>query len=675
MKDTVQQIPFLRLSIALALGIILGSLFYIPFLVLHTAVVLILLSLFLINRFYRYHFTNLFGIFINLLFILFGSIVFQNQNKKPAFHEEGIYLGTVLERPQEKQNSYKSVLRISSVMTKNDSIHRTTEKIIVYFQKTDSVHPLQPGEQIAFQAAPQQIENYGNPYEFDYKKYLSRRNIYRQVYLSSDNWQKSNLPSKFSLYLYAEQTRDKLLKLYHKQNLGAKETEILSALTLGYKRELDQDTKQIFSRAGAMHILAVSGLHVGIIYWVIVLLFSFLRKRRSGKFLFVLFTVSILWSYAFITGLSPSVVRASIMFSLFVIGDNISRKTNTYNSLAVSALLILLSNPNNLFEVGFQLSYSAVFGIVFLQPRIAGLIPIRNKVIQFFWSLLTVSIAAQIATFPLTSFYFNQFPIYFWITNLFIIPSVMVLIPLGMALLLFSGIPCIASTLSAATGFLIKLSYSFLSGIEQLPFSAIEISIRPVELIFMAGLFVAFFLIIDSFKARNIKLFLTFAFLFSSICLINNLIQLKSSKLIVYNTSKNFALHLISGKKSVVILEDKNANQDRIFDLVQQTKRKLRIEPSSFYGANDTITNDFLCAQNGVLDFNNQIILFNPNFLIPAGITSLHYVMNPKNLKELKKYNSEETIFITNKSYLSNSKSDSIRLHNTLKQGAFTENW
>ena len=305
------------------------------------------------------------------------------------------------------------------------------KKCLFIFQSKANAASLEPGDIIIFNASPQLITNYGNPFEFDYKKYLQRKNIYRQVYLSSQNWKKTNLKSSFSLKMTCRKNQNETVGYLQKQNLGKNEMDILSALTLGYKAELDPQTKQTFSSAGAMHVLAVSGLHVGIIFWVLTSLFSFLKKYKTGKIIFVTDNCCL--------SLGLCIFNRIITFCfagcnyVFFFGDwhKHEPQVNIYNSLAGSAFFLLLINPNNLFEVGFQLSYSAVFGIVFLQPKFEKLVIIKYKIPRFFWQLLTVSVAAQIATFPFTIYYFNQFPTYFWISNLFVIPVVMVLIPLG----------------------------------------------------------------------------------------------------------------------------------------------------------------------------------------------------------------------------------------------------
>jgi len=330
LEKTVQKIPFLRLAISLAAGITLVNLVLVPQIITISSLLASLVLMIFLNRYYKYRYASFFGFSVVSFFMALGLLVFALYNKKPRFYSNATFQATVLEAPQEKPASYKSVLHIF-IGLKNDSVFKTDEKLLVYFEKTEEAKSLKPGDNIIFNASPEKIKNRKNPFEFDYKKYLTRKRIYRQLYLPTDEWQKVNTHASFSLAILAEQFREKLLDIYRAQHLGDTQFDILSALTLGYKRGLDPEIKTVFASAGAMHVLAVSGLHVGIIYGVLLFLLGFLKRRKSGRLLFVLITIFSLWAYAFITGLSPSVERAATMFSLLVIGENLKRRINIFN--------------------------------------------------------------------------------------------------------------------------------------------------------------------------------------------------------------------------------------------------------------------------------------------------------------------------------------------------------
>jgi len=673
LENIVQKTPFLRLTIALALGVYIGSVIDISNLFLISASVILLCCLILIQRYYSYYLECWFGLILQVFLVIIGLLSYENYNEKPELYDKGIFMATILEKPQEKENSFKSVLEITHVKN-NDSVFKTNEKALVYFKKNEAAKELSPGENIVFNNCPQMIRNNRNPFEFDYKKYLLNKKIYRQVYLATDKWKKVELPNKKSIVLVAEEVREKLLTVFRNQQFEKNELEILSALTLGYKRGLDPETKRVFSSAGAMHVLAVSGLHVGIIFWVFSILFGFLKKIKSGRIFFAIFSILILWVYAFITGLSPSVFRAATMFSIFVVGDNLKRKANTYNSLAASSMFLLLINPNNLFEVGFQLSYLAVFGIVFLQPKLSMLIYINNKILKFFWSLLTVSFSAQIATFPLTAFYFNQFPTYFWITNILIIPAVMILIPAGMLLLVFSKVTLFSEMLSILLQTLLKTIYRILFFIEQIPQSVIYISINFTELILLVGILVSLFLLIDKFKVQYVKFALVFLLILALNSLIFSINQSNNRQVIVYNAPDNLTAQIIYGKENIIISERKIQSNEYIHRLIHTTNLKSKFSTPQYISQNDSLSNRFVHYKNGVLLFDNRTFLFNKSV---SGLDSItpQFILISKKTNITNNQISSNTRIISNNRYLKFGTNISKQFHNTCIQGAFVEKW
>ncbi len=619
MKNPFQKIASLRLAIAFALGILFANLFPVPADFYLIVALVITVCAVLIHLYYRYNFEQLFGWTVTILFAALGSLFYTNYNRVPQLQINGKFVATVLEASEEKPNSYKSLLKIDAAF-RNDSIIPSKEQILVYFEQTEKAGQLKPGNTILFHKTPEIIENNGNPFEFDYKSYLAKKKIYRRIYLAESDWILGSI-QKSSVKTIAEKYRNKLLAIYHKQGLGEKQTEILSALTLGYKRGLDPETKRIFSSAGAMHVLAVSGLHVGILFAMFTLFFGFMRKHKYGKFLFVLLGILVLWAYAFITGLSPSVMRAATMFSLVCVASNISRRANIYNTLSFSALVLLIINPNNLFEVGFQLSYSAVFGIVFLQPKLDKLWPVKNKMLHFFWSLLTVSIAAQIATFPITSYYFNQFPSYFWISNLLVIPAVFLLISLGISLLVFSAVPFLNTFLAFVTKWTLKFVYLFLAGIEDLPFSVTEISFTKTELLFLILTILFFFSFIEFKKIRSLKAMFVALVLFATSSLVFNFRNLQTTELIIYNNARNLTAHLITGRTNYVISEHKIDSTDYVLRQIETVRKKKQLNDIIFISSNDSIYDQHLYYRNNVLKFEGKLIWFRlENSFLPKTI-------------------------------------------------------
>lgn len=671
MNNLFQKIPFLRITLAFALGVIIAKYFEFGSNFPIVCSLIFLIVLIVLHHKYSFKIGQIFGVFVFILFVFLGATIYSNYNLPPHFFKNGIYAGTILEKPQEKANSYKSLVLLNTVKS-NNSVSKTNEKVLVYFAKNENIKTLQPGTQILFNTSPTPINNFGTPYSFDYKSYLQNKRIYRQVYLSSDNW-KPTLIQTNSLPIKAELLRERLLKIIRHQNLGANETEILSALTLGYKRDLEPETKRIFSAAGAMHVLAVSGLHVGIIFLVFSQIFGFLKKRTFGRVIFVVSVVTLLWMYAFITGLSPSVLRASTMLTIVIIGSNLQRKANIYNSLAASALILLLINPNNLCEVGFQLSYSAVFGIVFLQPKLANIWLIKNKIGKFFWNLFCVSVAAQIATFPLVAFYFNQFPSYFWATNIFVIPAVTILIPLTILLLIVFKIPALSFAVAFLIKWIIKGMYFILQSLESFPYSVVDVSFRSIELLFLLCFLFFVFVVINKPRANSLKLGLTFFLLLLGFIFANNLKQRKSKELIVFNTSSNITLQIINGRNNYVISETEIANTDFIFQQIVDIKRKKRLAKPTFLNANSNYEDDFILIKNGIIGFDQKTISIQNRNPETSPNLSPDYLITKQNFK-FETQEIKPTTEIITSSYISTNQ-PKHKMHSLKTQGAFCKKW
>jgi competence protein ComEC len=633
---TVQKIPFLRLVTALTAGILTGTFVLVNEYLLYVFLFSGTGLLIWLNFRYSYQTSIAFGLVLHLVIAVAGYLLFQNYNRKPIFYENGLFSATVLEMIQEKQNSYQSVLHVNAYL-RNDSVFKTDEKVMVYFAKTEHTSKLEPGSAILFKQSPQLVKNNNNPFEFDYKSYLARKKIHRQVYLSEDTWIKTGTNKIYSLICFAERLRMHLLSIYRKQNLGEEEFQVLSALTLGYKRGLDPETKRVFASAGAMHVLAVSGLHVGIIYLVLAFFLKYLKKHPGGRIFFVVIMTSALWIFAFITGLSPSVSRAATMFTFVVTGEAINRRPGIYNSLAASAFLLLLINPNNLFEPGFQLSYCAVFGIVFLQPKLEKLVSVKNRIILFFWRLLTVSLAAQIATFPVSVFYFNQFPVYFWISNLLVIPAVTILIPAGLGLLAFSWVPFVPGLIAIFLGNFLKGLIYFLEFIEKLPASVVEFSFSGLELAFVGAVLISTLLFIETKRAGYFIYMLVFLWLCFSTSLANNFKRIRQNEIIVYNIPNHTVLHLVAGKKNYVISEENLPETGVEMNTIRNTVRKLRIENPVFLTCEDSLKDSYLYLKNGLIQFENKTIAFQPSLnkipslIEPDIILHSSYSLNAEN--------------------------------------------
>lgn len=271
-----------------------------------------------------------------------------------------------------------------------------------------------------------------NPDQFDYGKYLSSKSILAQLYADAGQVQTGQHPIK-DIFYYSDHIRNTIIGNLKKSGFREEERAVIAALILGQQQDISAAVIEDYQFAGAVHILSVSGLHVGFIMMFLTFALGFLPKNKALSYLKLATIVLSLWGFAVLAGLSPSVVRSVTMFSFLAVGMHLKRKTNIFHTLLVSMLLILLFEPSFLFDVGFQLSYLALFFILWLQPILALWWQPQNKIVHYFWQILTVSFAAQIGTFPLSVYYFHQFPGLFFVTNLIVIPMLTVIMALGIA--------------------------------------------------------------------------------------------------------------------------------------------------------------------------------------------------------------------------------------------------
>ncbi|MFO8068205.1 MAG: ComEC/Rec2 family competence protein, partial [Bacteroidales bacterium] len=460
------QIPLVRIAIPFIAGILLsittglkinGPVFY------STSLSLLLL-LFLINKYATdYKYKNLYGIALCVLLLLLGMKICQqynqleNPNHFSYYGNRDDYALLQLTSPvSEKPNSFQLKAKVTSIA--NDSMcNSVSGNIIIYLEKCPDAEKLKYGDIIITKNDFQETRPPSNPNEFNYKRFLAYSNIHHQAYRRSDDWQFTGKNSGNHFIKATHKLRDKSLEILKSNNISGKEYAVASALVLGYREYLDDELRQGFAGAGAMHVLCVSGLHVGIIFLILNTVFGFLTKIKRGEIIKALIIILIIWLYAAITGFSPSVQRASTMFTFMAIGSSIKRKTNIYNTLAASALFLLIINPYLITKIGFQLSYLAVIGIVALQPAFYKHIIFKNKILDKAWAIITVSVAAQLATGPLGIYYFNQFPNYFILTNLAVIPLASLIIYAALFVIILSPIHILASLFGRILSFCVKI--------------------------------------------------------------------------------------------------------------------------------------------------------------------------------------------------------------------------
>ena len=372
---------------------------------------------------------------------------------------------------EQKKNNMKTA--VSALAFKSDTgWEQCSGKILLYIANQDSQPKLNYGDIIVAKIYLNSVQEPLFNSDFNYKKFLANKNIYHQSYVREYAVLERNCGNK--IIAFALNVRNKIADILEKGLGSNDEFGVVSAMLTGYRADISADMMRAYSGAGVIHIMSVSGLHVGVIYIMITAfigLFGFLQKR---KVLNVVIVLVLIWFYATLTGLSASVLRSAVMISFVVIGTAMNRTISSYNSLAAAAFVLLAFNAGTLGEIGFQLSFLAVLGILLFQRPIYNLLNVNNKWLDKIWQLACVSIAAQLITLPLILFYFGQFPVYFLISNILVVPLSSLILYLGMATVLLSWVPFLSDVMIFITLWATKIMNFIVTYIESLPFAIIS---------------------------------------------------------------------------------------------------------------------------------------------------------------------------------------------------------
>lgn len=621
LTDELRKIPFVRLTVFIIIGIIIYAenqtdSFYIN-LAFFSLFLMLAVWQFTVSK-HNYYDSYVFGFMIYIFLICFGFLLAASSDKGnkavyPIKRKEVVL--RISSQVSESKNSYQATAEIIAIRNKTGNEWRdTTANIMLYFQKDTAINRLQYGDLVYTPYSwITPVEHPNNPQQFNYKQYLYRKNIYLQTYIESDNWHKLPVNKGNEIFMFAYRLRNKLLNIYKEYNISGQNFGVVAALTLGYKDDLDEATKRQYANSGAMHVLAVSGLHVGIIFIILSTLLSFLNHYKYGSIVRSIIIVLFLWFFALLTGLSPSVLRAATMFSLVATAQIFKRNSQIFNTIALSALALIIIRPYIIMEVGFQLSYLAVFSIVAIQPRIESVFKPQNRLLKSIWSITTVSIAAFFGTLPIGLYYFNRLPTFFLLSNIVVIPAAGLLIYTALILIVLSPLPALAKIAAAfLDGALTGLNFAIRS-IEQLPYSSLIIDIDQFELILLYIIIVAWLLF---FIKKNYKRFVIAALcsiIFVFTITVKEYNRQKQQQFVVYNIQGYTALHFINGKKNALLShKELFENEKKTLNYhVQNYWRYLGTEQPLALGRKETYTTKkTVHLQDLPLQINRSFIRF-----------------------------------------------------------------
>ncbi len=604
----IKQIPALRFLIPVFVGILVQYHFSvdIKFLVCLAATASILFATFSFLSLAKRNAVGwVKGLLINLFLIAIGGGLSFAKNiaNRPAWvgnyiNKETPVIATLQENISAKEKSYKALATFNAVY--NNGIWQNVEgDLLLYFRKDSSMPNVHYGSQIMLTKNVASIVNAGNPGGFNYARYCSFQDIHYQAFLSDNDF--TILPTIQTNWFTNAliNIRTNVLEILKKNIKSQNELSIAEALLIGYRNELDRDLVRAYSNTGVVHIIAISGLHLGMIYGLLIFLFKPFSRYKISKILKPITIIFILWMFSFIAGMAPSILRSAIMFTCIVIADSLGKRSNIYNGLAISALIILIINPFSLWDVGFQLSYSAVLSIVVFSPYVKKWFYFKNKLLKGFWELNAITLSAQILTLPIVLYHFHQFPNLFLFANIFAVPFSGLILYAELLLLIFSFWASAASLIGKGIEWGITVLNKFILNIDALPFAvweSIQISILQAIILFASIIGFSYWLIEK--KSKVMLIGLLFLMCFIGLRSIDFMNRNQQEKIIIYNVPKHTAIDLVDGRK-LFFIGDSILQEDGFL-------RNFHIKPSRILHRitesdsilNITYKNNFIITKN-----------------------------------------------------------------------------
>lgn len=599
----------LKILLPLVSGI-LASTFYpvdVPILVVFGVLALLVISSLL--KFRNGNLAD--SVFSILLFLLFGSVgIFLANNadssKNRSYFSNSIAPDTLnylhLELDDNPIISEKWIKCETKVVALNDN--STTGKIQVYVERDSLSQKLRYGDQLYATGFLTPIQGPMNPHEFDYRAYMQLYDIHHQIFIKSKNWKLSGNDAN-PIFETVYTIRNACAGIFDRSGMAPENIAVAKALVIGDKALISDELMLSYASTGALHVLAVSGLHVGIIMLILGFVLKPIRRIKHGTFLFLLLALGGIWFYAVLTGLSPSVLRAAVMFSFVLIGNETQKDTSIYQSLMVSATILILFDPLVIFHLGFLLSYLAVAGIVFFHPRIYSLLYFKNKIADKIWQISCVSIAAQLATFPLSIYCFQQFPNYFLIANLIVIPLSFIILILGIFALFVSSIPIVSTITFLILEWLIYFLNEGVRFVENLPYAVFD----SLVITWYDSILLYLVLILTSYALiKKSKIVLHFSFAVLSLFFVSNLISVFNKndikQVVFYHVKNQITLDIFTGRNFSTL--------STISDQKTNSEIKFHIEPNRLQCSGNKSSNstEIIDETHDLFTFENKTILF-----------------------------------------------------------------
>jgi competence protein ComEC len=680
MKHFIGHAPFFRILLFVILGILLQSVFHVNlFICLGAFFFFLSISIYLIfykNHEFQYRNKYLISFFTFGFISVVGICMLALQD----IHIQKSYFPNFISS-ENYQTNYKILLNSDIIKTKKgvrctakviaveqDSLeYKTNGTINLFFEDTASYSAIKYGDIVSIQSKINEINEAKNPHEFDAKIFYANKDIYYQSFVKSSDFIVVNQLqcSRFSHWVY--DIRHHISSKFEKHLVHADAVGVCKALILGIEEDIDITLLKAYASCGVIHVLSVSGLHVGVFYIIISFLFSLIKsENKKLKWTKAIISLALIWFYSLLSGFSPSVLRSAVMLTTVILAGTLDRKISIYNSLAASCFILLCFHAKYIFDVGFQLSYIAVLGIVYVQPMIYNWFAFKNKIANYFWNMTAASLSAQLTTFPLSVYYFYQFPVLFLFANLLVIPIISLALPLGFVFMFFClfGSDTILHYIAIPIEWTLLIANYIILFFDKIPFN----SLRPVyfttsQLIIVYITIILFFVALE---LKNTKWFIAFQSLLLAVFVwfvFEKYQYAKQEKLVVLNINNTQRIELIQGNTSEVYTSKidtaMNIFKVRPFHIFSRVSREnytitkdknfeLSWESKNIAIINTSINNnvnldkyDYIVVGNKAIDTTMILSKIRPKQKwIFDSSNSMKYI---EQLKELKNFSFQET--------------------------------
>ena len=584
--------PFLRLIIPLVAGIGTGETLFSGILPEPPGTLIFLITGLLLTASLslqfsfipiRYRPAPISGIFINSLLFFTGILLYQHQKITHSSRWFGHHLNNSVAiavsadgLPSPGKKSLRYVLSIHAVINEKAASQSASGKISIYLPQANPA-TIQPGDLYLLPTSKiKTITASGNPGSFDYARFQQNRNIYHQAHLSTDDVIFLKNPGGFSLTRFLAKGQSSALKAM-RQTVPEPARALAMALLIGYRDEVDKELLQAYTNTGVVHVIAVSGMHLGLIFLLLQQILVFPESRFPfTKWIKAAIILTITWWFSGIAGASPSIIRAAFMFSMILVSRLLRKPMDSFQSLSLGAFSLLCYNPFWLWDAGFQLSFAALLSIVIYQGPISSWLEPANKIAGAIWQLLAVTLAAQILTMPISIGQFHQAPAYFLIANLLAVPLssialITAIIQWGFS---FSQLP--VNLPGKLTGLLIDCMNAFILRIDRLPGAVLDqLQWSSTQTWLAYGIITGISLWLFTKSRKSLALGLILLLFFAAERLADHTSKSRQNLLAVYHLPGKSAIEIIRGNTSMRMLTAFSVSQHPV---LQAAKRHFRVK-------------------------------------------------------------------------------------------------